>query len=286
MSEPNRLVSDSEEQRVRAMVTGRCGVATLGTAAMLLAGCGGGGGGGGGGDATDEITASVNTFVRDRDCSVITPGFRNALTGERDASACSHSLAERNKVKSLHIGTVTHAGNTGTAAVTTDGTTVHLTLVKQDGAWLVSGDLSDAAKTSPGTTGPTTTATLPASDGRRAAKLAYLAAVEPYHAARKRFSKRALADIKARDFPAVQGDFRKYRDAVYAFDGKLRRIGFPAGAQAAAVGVLEANRIEIADLDAVGDAADFTALYHLLRDRYQPDDIARNKALSALAKKL
>lgn len=266
-------------------VVGRCGASAIGAAALLLAGCGGGGGGGGasGGGASDDIKSSINRLIRDHDCSAATEQYRKVLTGETDAKACGHDLSQRNKVKSISIGKVTSSGSAGTAAVTTDGDKLTLKLVKQDGKWLVASDHVDKASSTPPESSTPTTAPA-ATPGE--ARVKFALALAPYRAGRKRFEKRVLEDINARNLAAVKGDFSQYRDVVFNLDGRIRKIDFPSGAQSEVTALLEDNRTEIADLDAVGSAPSFSELQRLLNTRLKADDNAVSRALSRLSSAL
>ena len=268
---------------MRSRIGGGCVVAQIGVVAVLLAGCGGGGGGN---SASGDIEASVNALIKDHDCSAATAGYRKDLTGDSDVKACSHALAQRNKVEKLTIGKVTSSGDSGTAAVTTDGDRVSLKLTKQDGKWLIASDTvkpaSSSASSSPSTT-PTTSTPKSAPTDQDAAKAKYVVALAGYHGARVRFRRRVLEDIKARNLAAVKGDFSQFRDAVFAFDGQVRKIDVPASARADVNTLLEANRTEIADLDAVGSAQDFSELQRLLTTRLQTDDQALNRAVKRVA---
>jgi len=258
---------------------GRWNLVGAGAAAVLLAGCGGGGGGG----ASDDVKSSVNAFLKDRDCSRLTPAYRVALTGSTDVKACTHDLGLRNKVKDVTIGTVSTSGSTATAVVTVDGTKTNLQLRKQGGTWLIAGD-DDTGTSTAATTpaAPTATiATTPPAD-RSQATAAYAAALLTYRDARKRFAKRSLSDIRARNLSAVQTDFRDFRDALFGFDAAVRKITFPPDAVPAVNRLLESNRTEIADLDLLGAAPGFTELRRLLVTRFQDDDTAHNRALDAV----
>ena len=79
-------------------------------------------------------------------------------------------------------------------------------------------------------------------------------AVATYQAGRRRFRSRVLQDIRARNLAAVKGDFGSYRDTVFEFDGQVRKIDFPSSMREDVNHLLEADRTEIADLDAVGSA--------------------------------
>jgi hypothetical protein len=261
-----------------SMAVGRCGASAIGAAALLLAGCGGSAGG-----ASGAIKSSVNKLFRDRDCSVVTKHYRRTLTGNASIKACEHDLSLRNRVKSISVGSVTSSGSSGTAAVTTDGDKLTLKLVKRDGKWLVDADHVDKASSS--AQGSPTSTKAPADTKREAhAKLA--AALAPYRAGRKRFEKRALADIAARNLAAVKGDFSQYRDAVFNFDGQLRRIHFPGSARSQLTALLEANRTEISDLDAVGSAASFSELNRLLTTHLKADDAVLGRAIKRLSSTL
>jgi hypothetical protein len=257
-------------------------VAALATA-LFVVGCGGGGGGA---SASDDIKADITRFIKGHDCSAATAAYRKQLTGSADAKSCSHDLSLRNKVKSISIDGVTSSGDKGSADVVTDGDHITLTMVKQDGTWLVAGDkvgkTSNSAPTSP--PAPTTTAAPTASPDQARADLA--AAKVPYTAGRKRFEKNTVADLKAQNLDAVKGDFSRYRDIVFNFDGAVRKIDVPASARDALSTLLQADRSEIADLDAVGSAPSFAELQRLLTDRLKTDDDALTRAVSAFSSAL
>ena len=249
-------------------------------AALLLAGCGGGGGG----SASDDIESSIKQFIQDADCSVTTEEYRKELTGDADVKKCSRALSQRNKVKKLSIGEVTSSGNSGTAAVTTDGDKVDLKLVKEGDKWLIAGDagVEEGSSSAPEKTTPSTT---PADSGSEA-RVKYALALVPYQAARKRFEKNALEDIKAQNIAAVQCDFNEYRDAVFNLDAEVRKIDFPTSAQAAVTELLEANRAQVAGLDAVGAAPSFQELQRLLRSRLDRSDKRLRRALTGVSSAL
>ncbi len=118
------------------------------------------------------------------------------------------------------------------------------------------------------------------------AKIAYADALATYRVGRRRFRKRVLEDIAARNLPAVKGAFSQFRDVVYNFDGEIRKIDFPDSVQPEVLAVLEANRTEVADLDAVGAAADFAEIQRLLSNRLQEDDNTLSRAIKDLTSAL
>jgi hypothetical protein len=270
---------------VRTGIVGGCAAAQIGVA-VVLAGCGGGGGGN---SASDDIKASVNSLIKDHDCSAATPAYRKTVTGDSDVKACSHDLTLRNPVKKLTVGKVTSSGASGTAAITTDGTKTTLKMAKKGDTWLVAGDSqsgSSGSSDSGASKTDTTTSTTPAADQKKVARARYVLALASYQAGRRRFRSRTLQDVRARNLSAVKGDFGSYRDTVFEFDGQVRRIKFPSSMQEDVNHLLEANRTVIADLDAVGSAKDFSELQRLLTSRLQSDDNAQSNAVKTVARDL
>ena len=255
--------------------------AALTALVLALAGCGGGGGGG---DASGQISSTVTAFLKHGDCSLLTPALRKQLTGETDAKACSHYISLRNKVKQVDVGKISVSGDTATAAVTVDGDHVAFRLVKQGGTWLLnahagggSGDASAPAQTT--ATAPATTT--PASGGAdtSAARAGYAVQLSKLRTARDSFKTRVLADLRARNLSATTGDFGRYRDALFNFDAAVRKLGVPDAAGDAVNALLEADRTEIADLDAISSASNFAEISRILSTRVQTDDGALTKAL-------
>jgi len=263
-------------------------LAAVTTTTLVLGGCGGGGGSSSGGDS-GQIRSSITAFIQKHDCSALTPAFQKQLTGETDVKACDHDLSLRNKVKQLSIGAVSVSGDSATAAVTTDGTKVGVQLVKQSGRWLINGTGSPQAPgqttaTTPGT--PTTTTPSSGSADTAAAKADYAAELATLRAARASFKTRVLADLRARNLSAVTGDFGRYRDALFNFDAKVRKINFPASAGDAVTALLEANRTEISDLDATSSASSFSEISRLLTKRLSTDDNTLTGALQNVTSSL
>jgi hypothetical protein len=81
----------------------------------------------------------------------------------------------------------------------------------------------------------------------------------------------------------VKGDFGQFRDNVFEFDGKVRKIHFPSDMREDVNHLLEADRGEIADLDAVGSARDFSELQRLLTSRLQSEDKTLARAIKTVA---
>ena len=125
---------------MKARTTGRFGAVALGVLALGASGCGSDSKSGGSGGSGDEgqIKTSIQSFVKNHDCTLATPTLRKELTGQTAVKACSHDLGLRNKVKKLKIDNVTVSGATAKSEVTTDGQKVNVDLVKQGGKWLLS----------------------------------------------------------------------------------------------------------------------------------------------------
>jgi hypothetical protein len=273
-----RQVRDQGRVFVRTGFVGGCAAVLAGSAAALAA-CGGGGGS----SASDDIKDSVNTFIKQHDCSTASAGYRKTLTGDSDVKKCNHDLSLRKPFKDVKIGKVSSSGSKGTAAVTTDGTKVTLTMRKQGDTWLIAGDsMGNSEKQASKTTPSTGSAT----NDRNVARTKYILALATYQAGRKRFRTRVLQDIRARNLAAVKGDFGSYRDTVFEFDGQVRKIKFPASMQEDVNHLLEADRTEIADLDAVSSANGFSQLQKLLTSRLQSDDNALSAAVKKVARDL
>ena len=72
-------------------------------------------------------------------------------------------------------------------------------------------------------------------------------------------------DANAGNIAAAKATTSKFRDAMYDFDGEIRKIDFPPGAVSLENDLLEANRSLIADLDALGPAQGATEFNRISR---------------------
>lgn len=130
-------------------------------------------------------------------------------------------------------------------------------------------------------TKPTQTATTSSTASAEQAKAPYLNAVHAYNGALRTFHNRFEADARAGNLPAGHSDDSRFRDAVFNFDGTLRKISFPPSVQTDVNAMLEANRALIADLDAQAASSSPSEF-----DRFTPRINQDIKQLSAASTKV
>lgn len=126
----------------------------------------------------------------------------------------------------------------------------------------VSGSVSwHAAPSSPA---PSTSSTASASTGSPSVIRQQLAtAAATYNAGAATFNARSRVDAKAGNLRAFKADVAAFRNSLFNFDSAVRKIGFPPADQKLASALLEADRVEIADLDTIGSASSGTATVRL-----------------------
>jgi hypothetical protein len=88
-----------------------------------------------------------------------------------------------------------------------------------------------------------------------AARIPYKTAVAGYNRGLRTWKARIEPDIRSGNLSAVKSDDSNFRDVVFNFDGKLRKISFPDSAKPSLTLMLEANRSLIGDLDSQGSAS-------------------------------
>ena len=102
------------------------------------------------------------------------------------------------------------------------------------------------------TTSTSTTTTAPPASGTPRERLAVAAAA--YNAGAATFNARSKVDTKAGELTAFKSDIATFRAVLAQFDSTLPQIDFPPGVRPLLGAVLEADHLELADLDASASA--------------------------------
>ena len=106
-----------------------------------------------------------------------------------------------------------------------------------------------------------------------------------FNRGQKRFIRNVISDARARNLQALKADTSQFRDVIFNFDGKVRRIHFPPARQTDVNAALEGNRTIIAELDAMGSANDLPEFARLFK-RFTADKRRTIRAVNKLINKL
>ena len=157
--------------------------------------------------------------------------------------------------------------------------------VKQGGKWYVDLDINKG-RNLPNNPAVSKSGPAPApAEDTAGIKTELLTQGQKYNAAQLRFFKQVAQDARAENLSAVKADASQFRDAVFEFDGEVRKIEFPSSLQSDVNRLLEGDRTLIAELDAMGEADSFVEFAPLLK-RVSRDRKEAIGAFNALVAKL
>ena len=106
-----------------------------------------------------------------------------------------------------------------------------------------------------------------------------------YNSGQRRFIRNVISDARARNLQALKADTSQFRDVIFNFDAKIRNIHFPPARQTDVNLALEGNRTIIAELDAMGSAADLPEFARLFK-RFMGDRRHTIRRINRLIAKL
>ncbi len=116
----------------------------------------------------------------------------------------------------------------------------------------------------------------------------YDAAVNRLNSSIRVYNARVSEDAASNNLEAMQADTSRLRDAFFNFDSTIRDLAFPSSMREDVNRVLDATRIVIADLDAIGSAKTLAEAGRLLRrfqdDKAQEHDPATNELVDELVR--